>query len=81
LRLLPRDDVATPPDGADIDQQFKLFAYGTNLSELLVENRTGTVPVGHAQNFVDDLVPGGEITFAVRPPRGPVKPLCPGRPA
>jgi hypothetical protein len=44
---------------SDIDQQFKLFAYGTNSSELLVENRTGTAPVGHAQNFVDDLVPGG----------------------
>jgi len=44
---------------SDIHQQFKLFAYGTNLSELLVENRTGAIPAGHAQNFVDDLVPGG----------------------
>jgi hypothetical protein len=44
---------------SDIDQQFKLFAYGMNSSELLVENRTGADQVGHAQNFVDHLVPGG----------------------
>jgi hypothetical protein len=44
---------------SDIDQQFRLFAYRTNSSELLVENRTGTVRARHAQNFVDHLVPGG----------------------